>query len=236
MKNKSKYKKPTREDYISFFDNLISDNTDYVHFSITGIFDREGLEHNKNMKNHIDTVSSAHKDIDLRHGVCSEREEKAIIMLNEANKRVDLALMAEQKAQEEVNKLTAINEAIKSDIEVQKDLYFKNKQLLDEIKSSKIEVQAIKDKSDFDKSEVIKIRDDLDKAQARIERTSQEIIRRNDECKSREIQIKVTEQTLKDRKAYLDGQEGRLNELRNNVNTLLEKQQATAPAVPQQGA
>ena len=49
MKNKSKYKKPTREDYISFFDNLISENTDYVHFSITGIFDREGLEHNKNM-------------------------------------------------------------------------------------------------------------------------------------------------------------------------------------------
>jgi len=197
----------------------------------------EAQQHEQKIKDHINTVSSAHADIDKRHGQCAEREENAINIMNESNKRIDLALMAENKAQEEVNKISTLQDAIKADIEIQKDLYFKNKQLLDQIKTNKIEVEAIKAKSDFDMAEAIKIRDNVDKAQARIERTSQEIIKRNDECKSREIQIKVTEQTLKDRKAYLDGQEGRLNELRNNVNALLEKQQATdSTVVPSKGA
>lgn len=49
MNNKEKYEKPTREDYISFFNRLINEKNGYVHFTITGIFDRSALEHNKNM-------------------------------------------------------------------------------------------------------------------------------------------------------------------------------------------
>ena len=49
MNNKSKYKKPTREDYISFLNQQINDKNDYVHFGITGIFDRDGWENNKTM-------------------------------------------------------------------------------------------------------------------------------------------------------------------------------------------
>ena len=182
-------------------------------------------EHDKKVKNHIDTVSSAHSDIDLRMGKAAEKESSIIELIQKANSRVDVAISAEIKLKDKENELITINNNIKSDIEIQKDLYFKNKQLLDNLYAIKLEMSAIKDKSDADMSEAIRIRDDVDKAQAKIEKTSQEIIKRNDECKNREIQIKVTEQILKDRKSDLDAQEGRLNELKNNVQILLDKQQ-----------
>jgi hypothetical protein len=193
--------------------------------------------HDMKVREHMDSVSSAHNDVDKRHGECSIREQQVSDLLRDADSRMDLASIAEQKSRDEANKLITLNESIKADIEVQKDLYFKNKQILDNITALKLEVDAIKSKSDFDMSEVIKIRDSLDIAQAKIEKNSQEIIKRHDACTAREIQNKVTDQALKDRKSYLDSQEGKLNELKNNVNILMEKQKASASAVlPKEGA
>jgi kinesin family protein 15 len=188
--------------------------------------------HKSVVKTHIDNVSNINSDLAKRHGECAAREEQLNDVLIGIKKKLEESMLEQKKVELECDKLRNMEKTIKDDIEVQKDLYFKNKQILDDIKSIKTEVDAIKNKSDSDMAEVIRMRDDLDRAQARIEKTSQEIIKRNDECKAREIQIKVTEQALKNRKSNLDGQEGRLNELRNNVNSLLEKQQAT---VPQQG-
>lgn len=197
------------------------DNANKIHISVT----QSKELHDSVIRTHINNVSNVNSDLAKRHGECVAREEKLNDMLIEINKKSEASILEQKKSELECGKLRNIEKSINDDIEVQKDLYFKNKQILDDIKSVKTEIDAIKFKSDSDMSEVIKMRDDLDKSYARIEKTSQEIIKRNDECKAREIQIKVTEQLLKDRKSTLDGQEGRLNELRNNVNSLLEKQQ-----------
>lgn len=194
----------------------------------------EAEAHDKKVKDHVDTVSSAHKDIDIRIGQCAEKEEKANYLLIEVNSRLQMAIAQEARNKVKQKELNEINAKITADIEVQKDLYFKNKQTLDLVTAIRNESLSIKSKADADMAEVLKIRDSLDIAQARITRTGQEIAKRNDECTAREIQNKVTDQQLKDRKTYLDGQEGRLNELKNNVATLqanLDKQ-----AVPTEGA
>lgn len=186
---------------------------------------KDAEAHDLKVKNHIDSVSYANSDIDKRIAQCVDKESRTSIVLLEANKRIELALMSEEKSQEELSKLIFINNSIKEDIESQKDFYFKNKQILDEINLRKSELIVIQEKSNKELSDALEIKNNCSIAQARIEKSSQELIKRNEECASREIQNQIITQQLKDRKLALDGQEGRLNELRNNVNILLEKQQ-----------
>ena len=190
--------------------------------------------HEDNIRAHINNISNANSDLAKRESEIVTMKEDLRNQLNDLLKRIDIVSERELKNKIQEEELTEISAKITADIEIQKDLYFKNKQTLDSVTAIRNESLSIKSKADADMAEVLKIRDSLDIAQARITRTGQEIAKRNDECTAREIQNKVTDQQLKDRKTYLDGQEGRLNELKNNVATLqanLDKQ-----AVPTEGA
>lgn len=190
--------------------------------------------HAENVESHAENSTKDKDDILNRHAVSMEREDKSRQLLIDADKRMADAIAKEQSISEQAGKLIAISDSIAKDIAIHKELQNQNETLKAEIVALKIEVDKDASEANALRAEAVKIRDDCDAAQSRLTRIGQEIEKRNADCKAWEIRNQVTDQLLKDRKSALDSQEGRLNELKNNVNALLEKQQANVLA-PKEG-
>ena len=195
--------------------------------------------HDDKVRAHMNNISSDNDDIAKKKAAHIELEQKLNNKLSELTTRLQIAVSQEQKNIVRAKDLEETQAKVDSSIEIQNDLYIKNKQLLDNISSLKESVDIIKSKSNAELVEATKIYEDIKKSKKQIEEDILEIAKRTDVCTAREVQNMVTDLKLKDRKSDLDGQEGRLNELKNNINTLkqnLEKQQATVETVAKEGA
>lgn len=194
--------------------------------SLEDLLASKHAEHNEVVEHHAKCCANDKDDILSRISAAKVVEDSAHALMISADQKMVDATTKEQSITEQSEKLTSISNNIASDIAIQKDLQIKNESIKKDIVLLKEENEKLSIQAKQDKADAIEIRDNCDRASARLTTKGIEVDRRNEACTAREVQIKVTDKILSDRKSFLDYQEGRLNELRNNVNTLLEKQKA----------
>lgn len=181
--------------------------------------------HFSNVENHFNSVEETKNDLSKRISDCIDKENKAEDLIKEANLRILEAEKKEKECQEKIKQLNSLSENLKQDVENHKIIEAKNKLEIDNIAKQKEEVLSIKAKNDEDYKAVIVTRNELDAARESLAKRKLELDQKEEGLKQKNIKYALDAQRLQDKEKEVSSQIGKLNELKNNVESLMKLQE-----------
>lgn len=182
----------------------------------------ERKSHDENLQNHLNSVGQTREDLAQRLANCMQLEEQAKVKNAEADEKLALANKREEEikiAREELEKSSKI---LDEKYQKNKELEHKNSAEVEEIENKKSEFINIQQKNESDIRELVVMRDDLDASRTSLAKRKSELDAKEIYIKSEQIKIALGNQRLQEKEKDIASQEGKLNELKNNVDALMQ--------------
>ncbi len=185
----------------------------------------ESITHQDNLDNHLKSVDEIKADLASQYVSLNEQKSKISSLNEESEYKLKNSLLKEQEIEEKANQLVHISENINDDIKKQKELYEKNRLQMEELKSLNAQAIILRNKNSEDLANVIIIRDSLDAEKKSQINRKLEISQREEELQQKNVKCALDLQRLQDKEKEINGQMGKLNELKNNVESLMKLQE-----------
>lgn len=181
-------------------------------------------DHQVNLDAHHVAVDELSKDIAQRLAVCIAKEESACNQAQDVEKRLLAVEEKERDIEDKANKLVHIANNINEDIVKQTSLKNDVQGMMDALKTSQEEITVLRNKVSFERSENEQLRSDLDKAFVTLANRKKELDQKEHDLKAYAISLSVSTNQITDRENAIKVEISRLNDLKNNVETLMKQQ------------
>ncbi len=181
-------------------------------------------EHQQILDHHLNSVDSTKELLANKSSQIDEREKNSLELEAEAKSRLQEAMNKEKEIEEKADQLVHINQNVNDDIAKQKDSYEKNQAQIEELRSLNAEALILRNKNADDLANLIVVRDSIDaEKKAQINRKL-EISEREQELQQKNVKLALDLQRLQSKEQDIATQAGKLNELKNNVESLMKSQ------------
>lgn len=183
------------------------------------------IEHENNVVSQLNALSAEKDSILLRHDTCGNREEESLAKQKCADEKYDTAINKEQSLNLLIQELDNKRLDIDTRIIQQNELAGNNKSCLDKISSTKEELIA-KEKDLIDReSTVDSLRLQVDAERKALANRKVELDKKENDLKQISVKNALDLQRLQDTQRDVDSQLSKLNDLKNNVESLMKTQQ-----------
>lgn len=190
----------------------------------------EYSEHKNNVDNHFNSVETTKADFLIREGKCLERETSCNIKEKLADDIMNAALEKEKEVVEKIEEFNKTFESISTATLEQKSISIKNAGDMEELNIRIEEFEKTKYKYKEDHDGLMVIRNDLDSARVNLSKRKSDLDDKENNLKAEKIKIDLANERLLDKEKDINAQSSRLNELKNNVEILLKKQEESKGA------
>lgn len=185
-------------------------------------------DHEENVSNYNSTVQNSSENFSKREAICLEKE-KAIEDRNiDSDNRLVVAVEAEKRAADKILELQTLAVNVNEEIVKNKEIQDKNTLLLDDINNNKSVLVELNKSIDEDRKKVIAERLAVDNDRKSLALRKTDLDLKDDEIRDKNIKYAVDSQRLIDKQKDIDTQIGKLNELKNQVDSLIKIQQTQA--------
>ncbi len=182
-------------------------------------------DHANTVDKHIASAQERSDDLAARNFVCSQREIDAELKNKEADERIAYAVKKEQDANAAVDNLNIIIGKSQTKIEEQEAIRKSNEAQSAQLETLRMELDGRKNSEIAEKQDFTRQRDDLDKARLKLNQDMSSVESKLELLKEKQVQYELNMQKYQDSIKDLQNREGKLNELKNNVETLMKNKE-----------
>lgn len=161
-----------------------------------------------------------------RNDSCLIRETSSELKWQEASDRMAVALEKETDVNARISSLVSLQDEIKRSTQEQQELKLTNQKDLEEISKKLEDIEATKKDYAAKYTELIVLRDEVDGIRASLSQRKTELDTKEFDAKQVGIKNALEAQRNLDKQKDIDYQTGKLNELKNNVESLIKSQEA----------
>ncbi len=184
--------------------------------------------HQRNLDNHLNSVDEIKADLASQYAVLNDEKLKAKALVDEAEVRIKAAIAKESEIETKANQLVHISSNVDEAIKKQKSEQEKLEQIIADLNSKKEELNKASIKNSEELGNLIIIRDSLEAEKKSQINRKLEISEREEELKQKNVKCALDLQRLQDKEKEIAAQAGKLNELKNNVESLMKLQEKGA--------
>lgn len=181
--------------------------------------------HDKDIAMQVDAINKQKEDIANRDNASIERAKEADKIMLSAHEAVTKALDKENSIRSMIEESNALKESVAKEIENQKNIEDRNNKLLCEATLKFKEAIELKEKIDIQTKINRDNEEQLNKYRDSLDQRKEELTKKEYELKQIAIKNIADGERLKIRQKDIDFNIGKLNELKNSVDILMEKRE-----------
>lgn len=184
------------------------------------------IEHQNNINSHRILIEETKEVLSKRKSECDYKEELCKNMDVQSKKYLEDAINRDNIISQRMSELDNMKKRVNAEIIINKNILEENKKILENINRSKIEIVDINKSIEIDKRKVFVERQGIENDRKSLSIRKNDLDVKENDIRDKNIKYLVDLQRLIDKQKDLDAQTGKLNELRNQVNSLIEIQQS----------
>lgn len=174
---------------------------------------------------HINNIQIEKEEIAKRLAFVIERESSLKDLIKIADENMAAVIAGEVELKFEEGRIKSLSEQIKLSLTAQKSVENVNRLRAKELEEKEEILVNLQNSNKLEQSGFIEIRDQLDKTRADLIAAKVKIDEKVSSLKALEVKVALDSQRLQEREKDVQSQMAKLNELKNNVDSLLKLQE-----------